>query len=153
MTKIHINKGDISQYNGEAIVVSHHKNQRDKDCDLGSAKIVMGGNAFKKHVIKTIVPRWHGGDDREIELLARSQIACLDRAAEAGIKNVAFSAISRDYDEFPYYQAADIAISATALWIDHFGKNSSLEDVHFICDTDKLQRSLEVALDKAGLSS
>ena len=153
MTKIHIAKGNIAQFSGDAIVEAHHKNHSDKDCGVGRAKLILDSDTFKKHVIKTIVPRWHGGKEREIEMLARSQIACLDKAAEAGASDVAFPVISTDYKDYPSREAADVAMSATALWIDHFGQTSSLQDVHFLCDDEDIRKSLEDALDNTGLSA
>lgn len=153
MTKIHILKGKIAQFSGDAIVETDHKNQNDKDCEFGRAKLVLEKDAFKNHVIKTIVPKWHDGKHNEIEMLARSQISCLDKAAEAGASEVAFPAISKDYAAYPARAVAQVAMSATALWIDHFGHTSSVKDVHFICDEETLCQSLQDALDDTGLSS
>ena len=153
MTKIHITKGNIAQFSGDAIVETLYENQDDEECTVGRAKLEIEPDAFKRHLIKTIVPKWHGGRHNEVEMLARSQIACLDRAAESGASGVAFSAISKDYDDYPSSEAARIAMSATALWIDHFGRTSSLKDVHFICDDEATRKSLENAFADTGLSA
>lgn len=153
MTKIHILKGKIAQFSGDAIVETHHKTHKDMDCEIGRAKLVLDKDAFKNHVIKTIVPKWDGGNHNEIEMLARSQISCLDKAAEAGASEVAFSAVSKAYSSYPLRAVAQIAMSATALWIDHFGHTSSIKDVHFICDDEQVCQSLQDAFDDTGLSS
>lgn len=153
MTKIHIIKGNIAQFSGDAIVETHHKNHSDADCALGRAKLVLGSDAFKKHVIKTVVPKWHGGKEHEIEMLARSQIDCLDKASEVGASGVAFSSISKGYGDYPSREAAQIAMSATALWIDHFGHASSLQDVHFLYEDEAVGKNLEEALQDTGLST
>lgn len=153
MTKIHITKGDIAENSAQAVVETHYENQSDNDCSIGNAKLILEDDAFKKHVIKTIVPKWHGGDEHEYEMLARSQIACLDKASEAGISGVAFPANSKDYGDYPSQEAVKVAMSATALWIDHFGATSSLRNVHFICDSDAMRKRVEEALDNTGLSS
>src|SRR6187402_1164865 len=40
-------------------------------CDTGEAKITGGYRLPARHVIHTVGPVWHGGDDNEDELLAR----------------------------------------------------------------------------------
>ncbi len=153
MTKIHISKGNIAQIFGDAFVEILCENHDEKDCEVGRAKLVIEPDAFKKHLIKTIVPKWHGGNHNEIEMLARSQIACLDKAAEAGVSRIVFSAKSNNYDDYPYSEAAYITMSATALWIDHFGPTTSVKDVYFICDDETMRKNLEDAFDDTGLST
>lgn len=153
MTKIHVAKGNINQFSGDAVVETRHENQSEVDCTIGRAKLIFNTDAFKNHVIKTIVPKWHDGKHNEIEMLARSQISCLDKAAKAGASEIAFPAISKDYATYPSRAVAQVAMSATALWIDHFGHTSSIKDVHFICDDETVCQSLQDAFDDTGLSS
>ncbi len=153
MTKIHIVKGDIDPVPGQAIVETNYEDPFGGDVAVGCAKLVLDSDVFKKHVIKTIVPKWHGGQSREYEMLARSQIACLDKASEAGVSDVSFPVLSKNYGDYPRGGASEVAISATALWIDHFGDTSSLKNVHFVCDDDHTRQNLEDALDNTGLSA
>ncbi len=80
-------------------------------CDTGKAKITKGYRLPARHVIHTVGPVWHGGMDREPELLASCYETSLRLAAQNGCRTVAFPAISTGIYGYPADQAAGIALS------------------------------------------
>jgi O-acetyl-ADP-ribose deacetylase len=83
-------------------------------CTTGAAKITGGYRLAAKHVIHAVGPVWHGGGDREEELLASCYRAALDLAAAHRLASIAFSAISTGIYGFPPDRAARIAVGTTA---------------------------------------
>jgi O-acetyl-ADP-ribose deacetylase (regulator of RNase III) len=79
-------------------------------CDTGSAKMTPGFKLKARHVIHAVGPVWHGGNDREDELLASCYRTALDLAAQNGIRSIAFPAISTGVYAFPADMAARIAV-------------------------------------------
>lgn len=80
-------------------------------CKTGQAKITKGYKLPARHVIHTVGPVWHGGNDGEPELLASCYETSLRLVAEHGCKTVAFPAISTGIYGYPADQAAGIAVS------------------------------------------
>ncbi len=80
-------------------------------CGTGEAKLTPGFQLPARFVIHTVGPVWHGGQDREEELLASCYRACLELAAERGVKTIAFPAISTGVYGFPPDRAARIAVA------------------------------------------
>jgi len=60
----------------------------------GEAKITNGYKLPAKFVIHTVGPVWHGGQNREDELLANCYRNSLELAEISGIRTIAFPAIS-----------------------------------------------------------
>jgi O-acetyl-ADP-ribose deacetylase (regulator of RNase III) len=75
----------------------------------GKAVITGGGKLPANHVIHTVGPVWHGGNQGEDETLANAYANSLSLAAESGLKSVAFPAISTGVYGFPKQRAAVIA--------------------------------------------
>ena len=64
-------------------------------CATGEAKITRGYRLPAKHVIHAVGPVWHGGSEREDELLA----SCYRRALELCQANaLSIGGVSRDFD-------------------------------------------------------
>jgi len=82
-------------------------------CEPGDAKATGGGNLPARHVIHTVGPVWHGGGEREAELLASCHRRAIELAAELGCTSVAFPAISTGAYGYPVELAAPVAITAT----------------------------------------
>ncbi len=81
-------------------------------CQTGDAKATAGYDLPADHVIHTVGPVWHGGDEGEPELLASCYRRSLEVADEIGARSVAFPAISTGVYGYPREQAAEIAVAA-----------------------------------------
>ena len=79
-------------------------------CDTGSAKITPGFKLKARHVIHAVGPVWHGGNEREDELLASCYRTSLNLAAQNRLTSIAFPAISTGVYAFPAEMAARIAV-------------------------------------------
>ena len=110
-------------------------------CRTGEAKITKGYYLPAKFVIHTVGPVWHGGDNREHELLANCYRNTLKVAVDNNIKTIAFPSISTGAYRFPIEQAIKIALTE----ITHFLKNNPpIEKVYIVCfDNATYQTYLE----------
>ncbi len=80
-------------------------------CKTGQAKITQGYNLPAKHVIHTVGPIWHGGNQNESKLLKSCYETSLKLAVEHKCQTIAFPAISCGIYGYPIDQAAEIAIT------------------------------------------
>lgn len=97
-------------------------------CPTGDAKITKGYNLPAKHVIHTVGPVWHGGDQNEPELLASCYRKSLALAIENQIRTIAFPAISCGVYGYPIQAACEIAMQTVA---EEIAKNDALRKVIF----------------------
>ncbi len=81
-------------------------------CPTGQARITPGFGLPAKHVIHTVGPVWRGGRAGEPALLAACYRNSLALAAEHGIGDIAFPAISCGVYGYPPSAAAQVAVSA-----------------------------------------
>ena len=95
----------------------------------GYAVITGGGNLPAGKVIHTVGPVWHGGGREEKEVLSRAYGNCLALAAQAGLRTVAFPAISTGVYGFPKDLAGPIAFRAVKR---HMEGNRLPEKVFFV---------------------
>lgn len=99
-------------------------------CDTGDARITGGYRLSARHVIHTVGPVWHGGRQREPELLASCYRRSMELAAGHGCESIAFPAISTGIYGYPKLEAAEIAVRAVAA----FASGSDLpERIVFCC--------------------
>jgi O-acetyl-ADP-ribose deacetylase len=80
-------------------------------CVTGDARISRGYRLPAQHVIHTVGPVWHGGDQGEPELLRSCYRRCFELALEHGLKSIAFPAISAGVFGYPMREAARIALA------------------------------------------
>ena len=86
-------------------------------CAPGQAVITPGFRLKARYVIHAVGPIWHGGKQREAELLAGAYENSFRRAREAGdIASIAFPAISTGIYGFPKASAARIAVGVMRRW-------------------------------------
>ncbi len=99
-------------------------------CPTGQAKITKGHRLPAKHVIHTVGPVWHGGKQREDELLASCYRNSLALAEQHGLATIAFPSISTGAFGFPMDRAVRIALQE----IMAFLKNSKhVKKVMLVC--------------------
>jgi len=99
-------------------------------CATGDAKITRGYRLPAKHVIHAVGPVWHGGNDREDELLASCYRRALELAHANALSSLAYPAISTGVYRFPADRAAGIAVAAVA---DALAVATNVTKVIFCC--------------------
>ncbi|WP_027795968.1 O-acetyl-ADP-ribose deacetylase [Paraburkholderia acidipaludis] len=104
-------------------------------CPTGDAKITRGYRLPAKHVIHTVGSVWHGGGHDEARLLASCYRRSLECARAAGVRSIAFPAISCGVYHFP---ADDAVLIATRTVIDFLLDYAELEHVTFACFDDAM---------------
>lgn len=95
----------------------------------GGAVITPGFRLKARHVIHAVGPVWHGGGAGEPELLASCYRASLARLREAGLRSIAFPAISTGIYGYPANQAVRVAVETVIDDLDEHGD----ADVTFAC--------------------
>ena len=98
-------------------------------CATGEAKATGAGRLAARHVIYTVGPIWHDGNQGEAGLLAACYRNSLELAAELGCRSVAFPSISTGVYRFPLDRAAPIAINTVA---DALTELSQIVRVRFV---------------------
>jgi O-acetyl-ADP-ribose deacetylase (regulator of RNase III) len=112
-------------------------------CPTGQAKLTKGYKLPAKWILHTVGPVWHGGMNREPELLANCYRNCFALAQEHGLRTLAFPAISCGVYRFPVDLAVEIAVRET---IAELGRNQALESVIFACFDERIYSSYKHAL-------
>jgi len=96
-------------------------------CPTGQARITKGYKLLAKHVIHTVGPIWHGGNEGEPELLAECYRNSLALADLHGLNSIAFPAISTGVYGYPLRAATEIAVREARLYA------GDLERIVFCC--------------------
>ena len=133
MQQIKIVQGDITQFQGDAIVNAANTTlmggggvdgaihraagpalyaacEKFHGCPTGEARITGGFRLPVKYIIHTPGPVWYGGSHGEPELLTNSYRNSLKLADQNGCQTVAFPSISTGVYAYPLEQAANVAI-------------------------------------------
>jgi len=113
-------------------------------CPTGEAKITRGYNLPAKHVIHTVGPIWHGGDENEDELLARCYRNSFDLARRHKLTTMAFPSISTGVYSFPVERASRIALREIT---NELNSNPSLRVLVVCFDNHTYQTYLRAAFD------
>lgn len=98
-------------------------------CETGNAKPTPGFKLRAKWIFHVVGPVWHGGGDREDELLESCYRRCLELAGQHKVRTIAFPAISTGAYGFPSKRAAHIAIDTVRENV----AASGVEVVRFVC--------------------
>lgn len=80
-------------------------------CATGDAKITAGYALPARWVIHTVGPVWRNGTSGEAALLASCYRRCVELAAEAGARSLAFPGISTGVYGYPLDAAARVAVT------------------------------------------
>ncbi len=99
-------------------------------CPIGEARLTKGYNLSAKFVIHTVGPIWHGGKNKEEELLRNCYWNSLILASENNISTIAFPNISTGVYHFPKELAAEIAIRIVWEFLEN---NDKIVKVIFCC--------------------
>jgi O-acetyl-ADP-ribose deacetylase (regulator of RNase III) len=119
-------------------------------CATGDAKITRGYRLPASHVIHAVGPVWHGGNDREDDLLASCYRRSIELCEKHGLVSVAFPAISTGIYRFPAERAAGIAVQTV---VDTLAAAPTVAQVIFCCFSDASAQSHEQALSAYGSPS
>ena len=100
-----------------------------KGLPTGKAAMTSGGNLKAKYVIHTVGPIWHGGNQKEPELLAEAYNNSLKAAVTKGLKTLAFPSISTGAFGYPIEKASRIALATVK---DFLERPNNLDRVVFV---------------------
>ena len=103
-------------------------------CKVGKAKITKGYRLKARHVIHTVGPVWHGGAQKEAELLADCYRNSLQLAVDNGLTSVAFPCISTGVYRYPLEKAATVAVTTVKAFV---AETDRISEVIFCCFSEK----------------
>lgn len=162
MTKITLQKGDITKLKTDAIVNAANSSllggggvdgaihraggpsileecrairNKQGGCPTGEAVITTAGNLPAKKVIHTVGPVWYGGKKNEAEDLANCYRNSLLLAAENNLKTVAFPNISTGVYGYPKEAAANVAVNTVQQFVS--AHPHAFDEIIFICFDDE----------------
>jgi len=99
-------------------------------CATGDAKLTKGYRLRAKYVVHAVGPVWSGGGAGEPALLASCYRRSIEVAAAAGVRTLAFPAISTGVYGYPLEPAARIAVATVRAGVSEF---AAIEEVVFCC--------------------
>lgn len=100
-------------------------------CKPGQAKLTKGYKLPARFIIHTVGPVWRGGFAGEPTILANCFRNSLSVALQAGLRSVAFPAISTGRYGYPKAEAAHVAMSSIINFVEV--NTSSFERVLLVC--------------------
>lgn len=121
--------GAIHRAAGQEQLLSWMKAHHDH-CPVGEAVLSPGFALPARFIIHTVGPVWRGGNNREVEMLARCYASSISLAEQNGIRSLAFPAISTGAYGFPALQAARIAVDTVRRCV---AEGTELEKIVFCC--------------------
>jgi O-acetyl-ADP-ribose deacetylase (regulator of RNase III) len=116
-------------------------------CPTGQARLTPGFRLRARHVIHTVGPVWQGGGRNEDALLANCYRSAMTLARGAGVRRIAFPAISTGVYRFPVARATAIAVATIA---DELA-TGTVEDVLFVCFNAAAHDAYKAELGRLGL--
>lgn len=113
------------------------QHQYPEGLPTGKAVITKAGKLPAVHVIHTVGPVWHGGNQDEDQQLTAAYTNSLSIAAETGLKTIAFPAISTGVYGFPKARAAVIVYQAVKEFLDHHSLPREVYLIFFSSDDEQ----------------
>jgi O-acetyl-ADP-ribose deacetylase (regulator of RNase III) len=110
----------------------------------GEAKRTRGYRLPARHVIHAVGPVWRGGGAGEDAALASSNREAMRLAADAGLRSIAFPAISTGVYGFPIDRATRIAVAEVRAALS--AAATPLERAVFCCFSDADRSTYEAVL-------
>ena len=98
-------------------------------CPTGEARITRGYRLPARHVIHTVGPVWHGGNQGEPKLLAACYRNSLELAVANGIRTIAFPGISTGIYGYPLEPATRLAMTTVR---DCLATMLSIQEIRFV---------------------
>mgnify|MGYP001324833160 CR=1 FL=1 len=114
-------------------------------CGVGEARITSGHELKAKHVIHTVGPIWHGGDEGEDQYLFNCYKKSLLLSTHHGIETIAFPNISTGIFGYPKELAAETAIASVK---QHQLSGRKLKKVVFCCFDEENYQLYDKLLNK-----
>jgi O-acetyl-ADP-ribose deacetylase (regulator of RNase III) len=109
----------------------------------GKAVITTAGKMKAKHVIHTVGPIWHGGNQDESALLASAYRESLKLAAAKNLASISFPSISTGVYNYPVDKAAGVALKEVIAFLN---KATSITEVVFVLFDGRTFEAYEHAL-------
>ena len=158
-TKFQASKGNITLYQGDAIVNAANSglipgggvcgaifNASDYDlledacmamggCPTGQAKVTSSFGMQAPWIVHAVGPIWEGGGKSEPELLAGAYRSSLEEAHKVGARSIAFPAISTGIYGYPLVDATRVAVDTIKAYTQAHPEHFDTIDV--LCFDDK----------------
>jgi O-acetyl-ADP-ribose deacetylase (regulator of RNase III) len=112
-------------------------------CPTGDVRLTSGHRLPARFVLHAVGPVYADGTRGEPELLASCHRRAVEIASARGIRTISFPAISCGVYGYPWPEAAEIALGATAKALR---ERTGLERVRFVLFSDEIHRVFENAL-------
>jgi O-acetyl-ADP-ribose deacetylase (regulator of RNase III) len=103
-------------------------------CPTGEVRLTPGFRLPARRVIHAVGPVWHGGHQREPELLASCYRRAIQTAANERCRSIAFPAISTGVYGYPVEAAAQIAIATVRASL---ALQDAIREVIFCCFSER----------------
>jgi len=116
-------------------------------CPVGEAVCTTGGDLPARFVIHAVGPIWQGGGSDEAALLASCHRQSLEIAAAAGVRRIAFPAISTGIYGYPVELAAPIALGTA---VEFARQCDDLDEIRFVLFDEGSRLAFSQAWDDLG---
>jgi len=126
--------GAIHQAGGPAILSECQEIRRTKypkGLPTGEAVVTGAGRLPARYVIHTVGPIWHGGKDREAEMLSSSYIKSLLLAEKIGAESILFPSISTGAFGYPREKAARVVWECISEYVKNHARPTKIGLVFF----------------------
>ncbi|HVS08247.1 MAG TPA: O-acetyl-ADP-ribose deacetylase [Planctomycetota bacterium] len=121
------------------------KRRHPGGCPTGQVRMTGGHRLKARAVIHAVGPRYRDGRHGEAELLASCYREAVELAAREGLRTLAFPAISCGAYGYPWDEAAEVALAATAAAL---ARHPEIDEVRVVLRERELLAVFERALER-----